>query len=46
VSSGEMDDDERSAWVQALTDQGYSEDGAREVLEFAGAEVAKTEMED
>ena len=46
VSSGEMDDDERSAWVDALTDQGYSEDGAREVLEFAGAEVAKTEMED
>ena len=46
VSSGEMDDDERNAWVQALTDQGYSEDGAREVLEFAGAEVAKTEMEE
>jgi serine protein kinase len=46
VSSGEMDDDERSAWVDALTDQGYSEDGAREVLEFAGAEVAKTEMEE
>ena len=46
VSSGEMDDDERNSWVQALTDQGYSEDGAREVLEFAGAEVAKTEMEE
>jgi serine protein kinase len=45
VSSGEMDDDQRSSWIQALTDQHYSEDGAKEVLEFAGAEVAKTEME-
>ncbi|MFC7070713.1 PrkA family serine protein kinase [Halobaculum lipolyticum] len=46
VSAGELDDDERSAWVDALTEQGYSEDGAREVLEFAGAEVAKSELED
>ncbi|QSG14720.1 PrkA family serine protein kinase [Halapricum desulfuricans] len=46
VSSGEMDDDERSAWIEALIDQGYSQEGAREVLEFAGAEVAKSEMED
>jgi serine protein kinase len=46
VSSGEMEDDERSAWVEALVDQDYSEEGAKEVLEFAGAEVAKTEMED
>jgi len=46
VSSGDMDDDERNAWIDALTDQGYSEDGAKEVLEFAGAEVAKSEMED
>jgi serine protein kinase len=45
VSSGEMDDDQRSSWIAALTDQHYSEDGAKEVLEFAGAEVAKTEME-
>jgi len=46
VSTNEYDDEERNAWVEALTDQGYSEEGAREVLEFAGAEVAKTEMED
>jgi serine protein kinase len=46
VSSGEMEDDERNAWIDALVDQGYSPEGAREVLEFAGAEVAKTEMED
>ena len=46
VSSGEMDDDERSAWIDALIDQGYSREGAKEVLEFAGAEVAKTEMEE
>jgi serine protein kinase len=45
VSSGEMDDDERNSWIRALTDQGYSTAGAKEVLEFAGAEVAKTEME-
>jgi serine protein kinase len=46
VSSNEYDDEERNAWVEALTEQGYSEEGAREVLEFAGAEVAKAEMED
>jgi serine protein kinase len=46
VSSGDMDDDERNAWIDALTDQGYSEEGAKEVLEFAGAEVAKSEMEE
>ncbi len=46
VSSGEMDDDERNQWIDALMEQGYSEDGAKEVLEFAGAEVAKSEMED
>jgi serine protein kinase len=45
VSSGEMDDDERNSWVRALVEQGYSKEGAKEVLEFAGAEVAKTEME-
>ncbi|OAQ53700.1 serine/threonine protein kinase [Natrinema mahii] len=46
VSANEFDDDERSAWIDALIEQGYSEGGAKEVLEFAGAEVAKTEMED
>ncbi|ACV48344.1 MULTISPECIES: PrkA family serine protein kinase [Halomicrobium] len=46
VSSGEMDDDERNEWIDALIEQGYSEEGAKEVLEFAGAEVAKSEMEE
>jgi serine protein kinase len=45
VSSGDMDDEERSQWIDALIEQGYSEGGAKEVLEFAGAEVAKSEME-
>jgi len=46
VSSGDMDDEERSQWIDALIEQGYSEGGAKEVLEFAGAEVAKSEIED
>ena len=46
VSSGDLDDDERNAWIDALREQGYSDEGAKEVLEFAGAEVAKAEMED
>ncbi|PSQ58170.1 MAG: serine protein kinase PrkA [Halobacteriales archaeon SW_9_67_25] len=46
VSSGEMDDEERNQWIDALMGQGYSEEGAKEVLEFAGAEIAKGEMED
>ncbi|MFD1646242.1 PrkA family serine protein kinase [Haloarchaeobius litoreus] len=46
VSANETDDDERNSWVDALIEQGYSRDGATEVLEFAGAEVAKAEMED
>jgi serine protein kinase len=46
VTSGDMDDDERNEWIDALIEQGYSEEGAKEVLEFAGAEVAKSEMEE
>ncbi|MFC7250787.1 PrkA family serine protein kinase [Halomicroarcula sp. GCM10025324] len=46
VSSSEMDDDERNKWIDALIEQGYGEEGAKEVLEFAGAEVAKSEMEE
>ncbi|WP_430503802.1 PrkA family serine protein kinase [Haloparvum sp. PAK95] len=46
VSSNEADREERSAWIDALQEQGYSEAGAREVLEFAGAEVAKDELDD
>jgi len=46
VSAGETDDEERNEWIDALIDQGYSEAGAKEVLEFAGAEVAKSELEE
>jgi len=46
VSANEMDDDEQNAWIDALIGQGYSREGAKEVLEFAGAEVARAEMED
>ncbi|MGM0604674.1 MAG: PrkA family serine protein kinase [Halobacteriota archaeon] len=46
VSAGELGDDERSAWIDALEEQGYSTDGAKEVLEFAGAEVARSELGD
>ena len=46
VSANELDDDERNAWIEALEERGYSREGAREVLEFAGAEVAKTELEE
>ena len=45
VSAGELGDDERSAWIDALEERGYSTEGAKEVLEFAGAEVAKSELE-
>jgi len=44
VSSGNTDEDERNAWIEALIGKGYSKEGAKEVLEFAGAHVAKTEM--
>ena len=46
VSANELDDEERNAWIDGLIDRGYSRDGAKEVLEFAGAEVAKSELED
>ena len=46
VDFGTMDDEERNQWIDALIEQGYSEEGAKEVLEFAGAEVAKSEMEE
>lgn len=41
--SGESGD--RSEWIEALCERGYSEEGAKEVLEFAGAEVAKDEID-
>jgi len=45
VTAGEESQRKRSEWIDALVDQGYSEGGAKEVLEFAGAEVARSEME-
>ncbi len=45
VSSGDTESEQQNNWIEALSDRGYSEEGAREVLEFAGAEVARTEME-
>ncbi|MDY6780892.1 MAG: serine protein kinase PrkA, partial [Halobacteria archaeon] len=45
VSSGD-DEEAENEWIDALIDKGYSSDGAKEVLEFAGAEVARTEMEE
>jgi len=38
------DGEDRNDWIEALVERGYSEEGAREVLEFAGAIVAKEEM--
>jgi len=35
----------RDDWISALKDRGYSEEGAEEVLEYAGAKVAKEEMD-
>ena len=46
VSAGDQSRRNRSEWVEALKEQGYSEGGAKEVLDFAGAEVARSEMED
>lgn len=37
--------EDRSEWIESLKERGYSEEGAKEVLEFAGANVAKEEME-
>lgn len=36
--------EERSEWIEALTDRGYSEEGAEEIIEYAGAKIAKSEM--
>ena len=46
VSATDLDETEHSAWVDALVDRGYSADGAGEVLEYAGAAVARAEMEE
>jgi len=41
ISSGESED--HPEWIESLISQGYSEEGAKKVLEYAGAEVAKEE---
>jgi len=46
VSGKEADREAESAWIEALQEQGYSEGGALEVLEFAGAAVARDELEE
>ena len=46
VSKNDADREAQSAWIDALKEQGYSASGAREVLEFAGAKVAREEMEE
>ena len=46
VSATDLDETEHSAWVDALVDRGYSAAGAGEVLEYAGAAVARAEMEE
>jgi serine protein kinase len=39
------EDGARSEWIDSLIEHGYSEDGARELLEFAGAELANEEID-
>jgi len=46
VTAGDESSEKRSEWIDALVQQGYSRGGAEEVLEFAGAEVAKSGMEE
>jgi len=46
IRSGSADDGDYSSWIDSLMEKGYSQEGAEEVLEFAGAKVAKSELED
>lgn len=39
------DDEVSSEWIEKLKEKGYSEEGAKEVLEYAGAIVAREEKE-
>ncbi len=46
ISSGDIEEeDDSNNWIKALTDKGYSRKGAKDVLEFAGAIVAKQEID-
>lgn len=45
ISSGDIEEEESSnTWIRALMEKGYSQQGAKDVLEFAGAIVAKQEL--
>lgn len=46
VSGNEEERGDRSSWIEALKERGYSREGAEEVLEFAGASVAKEELQE
>jgi serine protein kinase len=41
----QTEDEANNEWIEALKEQGYSEEGATEVLEFAGAELATEEYD-
>jgi Putative Ser protein kinase len=46
ISSGDIEEEEDSnTWIRGLMEKGYSQQGAKDVLEFAGAIVAKQELE-
>ncbi len=46
VSSGDISEKEDSnEWISALQNKGYSRKGAKKLLEYAGAKVAKDEIE-
>lgn len=46
IRSGDRSAEDYSSWVESLVERGYSREGAEEVLEFAGAKVAKSEMDE
>jgi serine protein kinase len=48
ISSGDINEEEdANQWIETLVDElGYSRQGAKDVLEYAGAIVAKEEIED
>ena len=46
ISSGDVNEStDSNKWIDALMKQGYSQEGAKKLLEFAGAIVAKNELE-
>jgi serine protein kinase len=46
IGGSDVDEsDDGTKWVQKLKKQGYSQEGAKEVLEYAGAIIAKEELD-